>query len=146
MFGRHSKQMAYQNRLTDVADSLNFLKIASIIHVYGYPGPDIIGTEANQVLFGIIYTSTIDTAKKFIPIIWQALQKGDATADNYAALADRVAMTELHGQIYGTIVIRKGMGYELPPVLNKDNVDHIREKIGLPPLKQYLQQYGINWP
>jgi len=71
-------------------------------------------------------------------ILWQALLKGNATADNYAALADKVSMQESHAQIYGSIIQRKGGRYYMPPILDTAKVDSLRKQIGLPPLQEYL--------
>jgi len=143
VYGHYSNQAKAERLLAKAIDSVNFVKIKSIIHVYGYLGPTIIGTEANQIMFNVIYNRSIDSAKKFIPIVWEAFLRGDAPADNYAALVDKVALRESNAQIYGTIVERKGASYYRPPILNNENVDSLRRKIGLPPLREYLKQFGI---
>jgi hypothetical protein len=137
--GPRSKEAALGKRISHKNDSLVLLKVESIIHVYGYLGPKTIGYEANQTMFNVIYNMQLDSAKKYVAILWQALLKGNTTADNYAALADKVSMQESHAQIYGSIVQRKGGTYYMPPILDTVKVDSLRKQIGLPPLQEYLK-------
>jgi len=81
----------------------------------------------------------LDSAKKYVAILWQALLKGNATPENYAALADKVSLQESHAQIYGSIIQRKGGTYYMPPILDTAKVDSLRKEIGLPPLQEYLK-------
>lgn len=133
--GNNSKEVALARRINHRNDSIARLKLESIIHVYGYPGPKVIGDEANQVMFNIIYNMDLPMAKKYVPILWQALKNGNTTPEDYAALADKVSMQESNGQIYGTIVQTKGGMLYMPPILNPAGVDSLRRLIGLPPLQ-----------
>lgn len=132
--GYNSKEVVLARRLNHLNDSIARLKVESIIHVYGYPGAKVIGDDANQVLFNIIYNMPLLMAKKYVPILWQALKNGDTTPEDYAALADKVSMQESDGQIYGTITQMKGGTLYMPPILNPAGVDSLRRLIGLPPL------------
>ena len=133
--GNNAKEVALARRLNRRNDSIARLKVESIIHVYGYPGPKVISDEANQVMFSIIYNMAVPMAKKYVPILWQALKDGNTTPQDYAALADKVSMQESNGQIYGTIVQMKGGTLYMPPILNLAGVDSLRRQIGLPPLQ-----------
>lgn len=133
--GNNSKEVMIARRYNHRNDSIARLKVESIIHVYGYPGPKVIGTEANKVLFNIIYNMDLAMAKKYVAILWQALKSGNTTPEDYAALADKVSMQESHGQIYGTIVQMEGGMPYMPPILNPGGVDSLRRLIGLPPLQ-----------
>jgi len=137
--GNNSKEVALARRLNHRNDSIARLKVESIIHVYGYPGPKVIGDEANEVMFNIIYNMALPMAKKYVPILWQALKDGNTTPEDYAALADKVSMQESNGQIYGTIVQVKGGTLHMPPILNPGGVDSLRRLIGLPPLEENPQ-------
>ena len=137
--GPKSKEAALGRSISHRDDSLILLKVESIIHVYGYLGPKTIGYEANQTMFNVIYNMQLDSAKKYVAILWQALLKGNATPENYAALADKVSLQESHAQIYGSIIQRKGGTYYMPPILDTAKVDSLRKEIGLPPLQDYLK-------
>ncbi len=137
--GNYSTEAAVARRTRRRNDSIARLKVESIIHVYGYPGPKVIGERANQVLFNIIYNMDLQMAKKYVPILWQALKKGNTTPEDYAALADKVSMQESNAQIYGTIMQTKGGTLYMPPLINPGGVDSLRRLIGLPPLQGYPQ-------
>ncbi len=141
-YGWRSVQAADERKLIATTDSANFLKVQTIINTYGYMGPQIIGTEANQVMFNIILNKDASIAKKYIPIVWQAYLKGNASANNYAALVDKVALRESNTQIYGTIMLRKDGRYYAPAVLDTVKVDSLRKQIGLPPFREYLKEFG----
>lgn len=137
--GNYSTEAAMARHTSHRNDSIARLKVESIIHVYGYPGPKVIGERANKVLFNIIYNMNLQMAKKYVPILWQALKNGNTTPEDYAALADKVSMQESNAQIYGTIVQMKGGTLYMPPILNPGGVDSLRRLIGLPPLQEYPQ-------
>lgn len=133
--GDNSKEVAMARRYTRWHDSIARLKVESIVHVYGYPGPKVIGKEANSTLFNIIYNMPWQMAQKYVAILWIALKNGDTTPENYATFADKVSLQESNGQIYGTITqIKSGKLYR-PPLLNPSGVDSLRRIIGLPPLQ-----------
>jgi hypothetical protein len=133
--GGRSKEVAMARRYNRRNDSIARLKVESIIHTYGYPGPKVIGAEANQVLFNIIYNMDLQMGKKYVAILWEALKNGNTTPEDYAALADKVSMQESNGQIYGTLTQVKGGLLYTPPILNPGGVDSLRRIIGLPPLQ-----------
>lgn len=137
--GYNSKDVVIAKRINRRNDSIARLKVESIIHVYGYPGAKVIGDEANRVMFSIIYNMELQMAKKYVPILWQALKNGNTTPEDYAALADKVSMQESNGQIYGTITQTKGGTLYMPPILNPAGVDSLRRLIGLPPLQENPQ-------
>jgi len=137
--GNNSKEVAMAKCYRHRNDSIARLKVESIIHTYGYPGPKVIGNDANQVLFNVIYNMDLAMAKKYVAILWQALKNGNTTPEDYAALADKISMQESNGQIYGTIVQMKGGTLHMPPILNPGGVDSLRQLIGLPPLQGNTQ-------
>jgi len=141
-YGWKSAQAAGERKLIATTDSINFLKVQTITNTYGYMGPQIIGAEANRVMFNIILNSDIINQKKYPPIIWQAYLKGNASANDYAALADKVALRESNTQIYGTIMLRKDGRYYAPAISDTVKIDSLRKQIGLPPFREYLKEFG----
>jgi hypothetical protein len=133
--GRNSKEVAQARHYNHRNDSIARLKVESIIHTYGYPGPAVIGAEANRVMYNVIYNMDYAMSKKYVAILWVALKNGNTTPEDYAALADKVSMQESNGQIYGTITQMKGGTLYMPPILNPGSVDSLRRLIGLPPLQ-----------
>ena len=137
--GNNSKEAAMARHYRHRNDSISQLKVESIIHTYGYPGPKVIGNKANQVLFNIIYNMNLAMGKKYVGILFQALKDGNTTPEDYAMLADKVSMQESNAQIYGTVTQIKGGTLYMPPLINPNGVDSLRNLIGLPPLQKNPQ-------
>jgi hypothetical protein len=145
VFGANSQVIREERILAKKPDSLNLLRLKSIINTYGWPGADIIGIEANKQMFNMILNSDFKTEKQFVAVLWQAFIKGNAAPADYAALADKVALIESKSQIYGSIVKRNGTSWYVPPIIDEHNVNTRRAKIGLTPLEDYLKQYGVTY-
>ncbi|MDB5124156.1 MAG: hypothetical protein JWP94_2285 [Mucilaginibacter sp.] len=145
VFGANSQVIREERILAKKPDSLNLLRLKSIINTYGWPGADIIAIEANKQMFNMILNSDFKTEKQFVAVLWQAFIKGNAAPADYAALADKVALIESKSQIYGSIVKRNGTSWYVPPIIDEHNVNTRRAKIGLTPLEDYLKQYGVTY-
>jgi hypothetical protein len=131
-----------------VKDSIDLLKVNSIIGKYGWLGPDDIGDDANSTLFIVIQHADLKTQEKYLPLMREAVKKGKASAKSLALLEDRVALREHKKQIYGTQVymnIKTNECFVLP-LEDPYNVDKRRKSVGLQPLSNYLEvNYKIKW-
>ena len=73
-------------------DSINLIKIDSIISKYGWLGVDKIGEKGNTALFLVIQHSDLKTQEKYLPIMKDAVKKGNANGSDLALLIDRIEM------------------------------------------------------
>ncbi|RBL89296.1 hypothetical protein DF182_22505 [Chitinophaga flava] len=146
-YGGDSPEMKTLLRKMTVADSINLIKISSILDHYGWLGPAAIGSQGNATLFMVIQHSDIKAQEKYLPMMRDAVQKGNAKARSLALLEDRVALHHGQRQLYGSQVIwnMKTNKYQLAPLEDPDNVDTRRLTAGLPPLKEYLSVFGLEW-
>lgn len=128
-------------------DAINLVKVKQILDEHGWLGPDIIGRQGNSTLFLVIQHADIETQKKYLPMMRDAVEKGNAKASSLALLEDRVALRSGELQIYGSQIGRDeetGESYVLP-MQNPDQVDIRRKSVGLGPLSEYTVRFGFEW-
>jgi len=146
-FGRKSEEMKAHWKMMAKTDSTNVVEIVRILDNRGWLGSDIIGRQGNQTLYLVIQHADLKTQERYLPMMRKAVKKGDARARDLAFLEDRVASSQGKKQIYGTQMGRdKETGeYFVKPLIDPDNVDKRREKIGLGTLANYYCHGRISW-
>ena len=129
------------------ADSLNVLKVTDILDKHGWVGSDIVGQRGNITLFLVIQHADLATQLRYLPMMRKAVQDGDAEASHLALLEDRLALRQGKKQIYGSqVALDNQTGkYYVQRLHDPENVDKRRAAVGLSPLAEYLEQWGINW-
>ncbi|HEX2630744.1 MAG TPA: DUF6624 domain-containing protein [Chitinophagaceae bacterium] len=144
--GDKAKLDSMQRRMLSV-DSINIAKVSAILDKYGWVGPDKVGKKASLALFLIIQHSDLAHQKKYLPLLKQAVEKGDAEKQSLALLEDRIAIREGNLQTYGTQIgiNPKTDKYYVLPLKDPDNVDLRRGEVGLGPISEYLKQWDIIW-
>jgi hypothetical protein len=129
------------------ADSLNLPKVMDILDKHGWVGPAVVGQQGNITLFLVIQHADLKTQLKYLPMLREAVRKGDAQPSHLAMLEDRVALRQGKKQIYGSQVARDNTTgkYYVENLADPKNVDKRRAAVGLPPLAEYLKHWGIEW-
>jgi hypothetical protein len=128
-------------------DSLNLISIVSILDKHGWLGPEIIGEQGNSTLFLVIQHANITTQQKYLPMMREAVKKGNARPSSLALLEDRVLLRTGKNQIYGSqigIDSNTNLNYVLP-LDDPDNVDKRRAEVGLQPLADYISLWNLTW-
>lgn len=146
-FGRESKQVDSLAKIARYKDSINLLKVAEILDEHGWVGADKVGPEANQTLFLVIQHADLKTQQKYLPMMKEAVETGNASSSTLALLEDRVALREGKRQIYGSQIgfdKKTNKSYVLP-LDDPDNVDKRRAEVGLGPLADYVKRWEIDW-
>lgn len=146
-FGWESPQMDSIWKVITLVDSFNLIEVKQILDTRGWLGPDIIGGKGNMTLFLVIQHADQKTQEHYLPMMREAVAKGNAAAANLALLEDRVALGQGKKQIYGSQI---GMFKEtnenyVLPLEDPDNVDKRRESVGLGKLQDYVSRWGIIW-
>ena len=146
-FGRKSEEMRAHRKVMTKMDSTNLVEIVRILDSRGWLGSDIIGRQGNQTLYLVIQHADLKTQERYLPMMRKAVKKGNARARELASLEDRVALRQRKKQIYGTQMGRdKETGeYFVLPLIDPDNVDKRRKKIGLETLANYYSHGRIRW-
>jgi len=148
------KKYGYQGKETDslgkimiLKDSLNLIKIVKILDEKGWVGKDTVGQQANQTFFLVIQHSDLKVQQKYLPMMREAVKKGNANSGSLALLEDRIALREGRKQIYGSQIgtnpVTKTQ-YVLP-LDDPDNVDKRRTEVGLGTLADYVKNWNITW-
>lgn len=132
--------------LMNKMDASNLRKIVAILDKYGWVGNSKIGEDAGTAIFLVIQHSDLETQIKYLPMMREAVRKGEALANQLALLEDRTALRLGKKQIYGSQIYSEENGKNyLAPLINPDSVDIRRKSVGLNPLTYYLKSFGIKW-
>lgn len=146
-YGRNSEEIKALWKQIAQKDSLNLIKVRKILDTRGWLGEDIIGRNGNSTLFLVIQHADLEIQKKYLPMMREAVKKGNARASSLALLEDRVALRQGKKQIYGSQIGRDpetGEHY-LSPLQDPDNVDQRRAAVGLGPLQDYISHWNMTW-
>lgn len=134
-------------KIINYKDSLNLIKISEILDTKGWIGEKVVGSQANQTLFLVIQHSDLKTQQKYLPMMRDAVKKGNAKASSLALLEDRIALREGRKQIYGSQLAKNPTTNKqyISPLEDPDNVDKRRAEVGLGTMAEYAQKWGIVW-
>lgn len=146
-YGRESDEMKAHWKLISEKDSVNLIKVKKILDERGWLGPKIIGNEGNSTLFLVIQHADLETQEKYLPMMREAVSKENAKASSLALLEDRVALRKGQKQIYGSQIGRdqETGEYYVLPLIDPDNVDQRRAKVGLGTIQDYISNWGMTW-
>ena len=131
--------------LMNEKDSINLLKIEKILGEYGWLGANIIGEQGNKTLFLVIQHSDLETQIKYLPMMREAVKKGNAKGKDFALLEDRIAMEQGKRQIYGSQIKIDGDEFYVYPIIEPEKVNQRRAEVGLEPIEDYVRSVGMTW-
>lgn len=134
-------------KLMGKKDSINLIRVMKILDEKGWVGKDVVGSQANQTLFLVIQHADLQYQQKYLPMMKDAVKKGNAKASSLALLEDRVALREGKKQIYGSQVSYHPTT-KIPfvsPLEDPDNVDKRRASVGLGTMSDYLKNWNATW-
>ena len=146
-FAQDSKEMQDLWKIIIQKDSINLLKVKKILDQKGWVGKDKVGTQANNALFLVIQHSDLETQKKYLPMMKEAVTKGNANPGSLALLIDRIEIREGRKQIYGSQIgtyPNTNIQYVLP-LMDPDNVDKRRKEVGLGSMSDYVKNWNLVW-
>ncbi|MFM9944616.1 MAG: DUF6624 domain-containing protein [Bacteroidia bacterium] len=117
-------------------DSINLIRVKSIIDRYGWLSQNEVGNKGNSTLWLVIQHSDLKTQEKYFPIMKEAVKNGKATKGELAYLEDRMLMNQGKKQLYGTQykLNEKNRQMELWLIEDPLNLNKRRESVGLPPM------------
>ncbi|PRB02252.1 hypothetical protein CQ046_13510 [Chryseobacterium sp. MYb7] len=146
-FGPESKEMNDLWKIAMQKDSINLLKVKKILDEKGWVGKDKVGAQANSAIFLVIQHSDLETQKKYLPMMKEAVAKGNASSGSLALLIDRIEIREGRKQIYGSQIgiNQNNKTYYVLPLIDPDNVDKRRTEVGLGPISDYVKNWSLIW-
>lgn len=146
-YGQKSKEVSSLWEKIEKIDSLNHIKVTTILDKYGWLGTDVVGQKGNSALFLVIQHSDLKTQEKYLPMMKDAVKNGKANGQNLALLEDRILIRNGKKQIYGSQIgthPETNESYVLP-LENPDEVDNRRASVGLSSLEDYVQNWEMKW-
>jgi hypothetical protein len=90
--GFESKEAQHLWREMAAVDSINLIKVKTILNRYGWLGAQEVGQQANNTLFLVIQHADFASQVEYLPLMREALKQGKAEANQLALLEDRVAV------------------------------------------------------
>jgi len=146
-YGKDSKEIKQLWAEINRNDSINLIKVKQVLDKYGWLGPDVVGSKGSVTLFLVIQHADAKDRDKYLPLMREAVKKGNAQGSQLALMEDRSALEHGKKQIYGSQIGRdeKTGKYYLDPIEDEPNVDKRRASVGLNPLEDYAQQWGIDY-
>lgn len=146
-FGAESKESKENWKIIAQKDSTNVIKVTKILDEKGWVGKNKIGQLANSAIFAVIQHADLQIQKKYLPMMVDAVKKGNAIAADLALLIDRIEMREGRKQIYGSQLRTNPETKKLYlyPILDPDNIDKKRAEVGLSSISEYLLKFKLTW-
>jgi tetratricopeptide (TPR) repeat protein len=146
-YGVNSIQMDSIMQLFRVQDSINIVKVTSIIDDYGWLGPNEIGYNGVSAMWLVIQHADLATQEKYYPILKQAYETEKISAGSFAMLEDKINMNRGRKQLYGSQVVFDSElnNYYVYPVEDPDHLDERRDRMDLLPIADYIEVWGIVW-
>jgi hypothetical protein len=122
-------------------DADSTARMKKIVQRYGWPGPELVGRDGADAAFLLVqHSPDLAFQRAMLPLVRKSYENGKLSAWSYALLLDRALTREGKPQVYGMAVNRwSGKEPVLYPIEDEANVDKRRMKIGLPPLREYLE-------
>jgi hypothetical protein len=146
-YGIHSKQVDSLWALMRIADSINLIKVKTILDKYGWLSAIEIGSQCNTALFMVIQHSNLKTQEHYLPLMREAVKNKKARSCDLALLEDRVALRQGKKQTFGSQIGQNPntLQFYVLPLEDPDNVDKRRAEVNLKPLSIYLENWDLKW-
>lgn len=140
-FGVGGSVDSVQAALMARTDSANSAWLKAYVARWGWPTALQVGREGVGAAFLIVQHAVHDTAfmRAMLPAIEQAYRRGDLEGGAVAMLTDRLEVKAGRPQVYGTQLSLKDGRWVLDPIVDSAAVDGRRQRLGLPPLADYLR-------
>ncbi|TVZ56849.1 hypothetical protein OD91_2150 [Lutibacter sp. Hel_I_33_5] len=135
-------------------DSLNQIKVESIIKKNGYPGKSLVGEPTNKAAWYVIQHSRKNIIEKHFTLIEKAGKQKEIPMTLVAMMQDRLLMYQKKEQIYGTQASGREIKnnktgkiewkYFIWPIKNPEKVNELRKAIGYKnTIEEYAQSMDI---
>lgn len=122
-------------------DARNTAWMKEVVDKHGWPGKSLVGPDGAQKAWLLVQHADQDLAfqKRCLPLLAEAVKKGEAKPEQLAYLTDRVRVADHEKQVYDTQFHEVGGKMEPYPIEDEANVDKRRKEFGLPPLAEYCK-------
>jgi hypothetical protein len=119
-------------------DRDNTTRLREVIGRHGWPGCELVGEAGALAAFLLAQHAPPELQEKCLPLLQEAVARGDASPVHLAYLLDRVLMHRGEPQVYGTQYRGVGNGpLEMWTVRDPSGLDQRRAALGLEPEAVY---------
>jgi len=126
-------ELADYERIVSPVDAANTAWLREIVATHGWPGGTLVGPAAAHAAWLLVQHAPYDFQVECLPLLEDAVARGDASPRDLAYLTDRVLMFRGEPQVYGTqYQVRDGQ-LTLWTVRDADGLDERRTALGLEP-------------
>jgi hypothetical protein len=144
-FGNNSAENAALWEKQNAIDEANIHKLEEIVQSSGWPRQPTLGGKAAAAAWVVVQHASLAQQQRFLPMLRDAVAKGEAQPQHLALLEDRVRTREGKPQIYGSQIAvepkTKKRGFHV--IEDEANVDKRRAAVGLEPLAEYAKRFGL---
>jgi uncharacterized protein DUF6624 len=128
--------MRQWEQLVEPVDRANTARLREVVGEYGWPGRRLVGEAAAHAAWLLAQHAPPDDQEQYLPLLVDAVARGDASPRDLAYLRDRVLMHRGEPQLYGTqYMVRDGV-LTLWAVQDPGGLDGRRAALGLEPEAQ----------
>jgi hypothetical protein len=114
-------------------DRANTARLREIVAEHGWPGHHLVGEAAAHAAWLLAQHAPPDFQEECLPLLEDAVARGDASARDLAYLTDRVLMHRGQPQVYGTQYIDRDGVLTLWTVREPADLGERRAALGLEP-------------
>ncbi|MDF1695786.1 MAG: hypothetical protein P1U56_08150 [Saprospiraceae bacterium] len=138
--GYESVEFKKQNEIYHKNHDINEKKILKILDSKGWPSKNSIGDQGNLTICNVLQHSDIETRKKYLPLMRQAVKEKKLAPRLLARAEDRLATDRGDLQIYGGQIkyYRETKSFDVWPIIDPTNIDKRRIEIGLDSMAVFL--------
>lgn len=117
------------------------LRLAEIVSQHGWPGRALVGDDGAGAAWAVAQHADHDNdlCQEWLPLVADAVTRGDCAPLHLAALTDRVLLRATLPQQYGTVIEPAGGTWRpRAPMDDPEAIDERRRAIGLDSLADYV--------
>jgi nucleotide-binding universal stress UspA family protein len=123
----------------------NAARLRAVIARHGWPGRTLVGDDGAEAAWLVVQHAIgePDLLRAMLPMLWDAVVRGEAPAWQAAMLEDRIRCFEGRPQRYGTQLHPDADGWLRPhPIEDPEGVEARRAAVGLEPLAERVARAG----